>query len=210
MPTKSTITAILRRHRLIEPADASSTRRTGASSTNVPTTFGKWTSHIPVGSGGRCHPLTWIPLGVRACADEKTQTVHDHLTSIFRRYGMPDTILVDNGSPWGSDFYHPFTSTVWLVQLGVRVVHSRPYHPERFHRSLKTELLQGYTDLSHCQSSFDRWRDFYPSSVLTTPWTSIPLPADTPSALGLSRRPFRPSSTIPMTAPSQILLPPRR
>ena len=126
---------------------------------------------------------------------------------------MPDTILVDNGSPWGSDFYHPFTSlTVWLVQLGVRVVHSRPYHPqtlgklERFHRSLKTELLQGskYTDLSHCQSSFDRWRDFYNLKVLTTPWTSIPLPADTPSAFGLSRRPFRPSSTMPMTryAPS--------
>ena len=131
-------------------------------------------------------------------ADEKTQTVHDHLTSIFRRYGMPDTILVDNGSPWGSDFYHPFTPlTVWLVQLGVRVVHSRPYHPqtlgklERFHRSLKTELLQGskYTDLSHCQSSFDRWRDFYNLSGLTTPWTSIPPPADTPSALGFSRRP---------------------
>ena len=61
----------------------------------------------------------------------RPQTVHDHLTSIFRRYGMPDTILVDNGSPWGSDFYHPFTSlTVWLVQLGVRVVHSRPYHPQ--------------------------------------------------------------------------------
>ena len=112
--------------------------------------------HIPVGSCGRCHPLTVLDdhsrfsLGVRACADEKTQTVHDHLTSIFRRYGMPDTILVDNGSPWGSDFYHPFTPlTVWLVQLGVRVVHSRPYHPqtlgklERFHRSLKTELLQG-------------------------------------------------------------------
>ena len=90
--------------------------------------------------------------------------------TIFSHYGMPNTILVDNGSPWGSDVDHPFTPlTVWLVQLGVRVVHSRPYHPqtlgklERFHRSLKTELLQGsrYTDLSHCQSSFDGWRDFY-------------------------------------------------
>ena len=132
--------------------------------------------HIPVVSGGRCHPLTVLDdhsrfsLGVRACADERTQTVHDHLTSIFSHYGMPNTILVDNGSPWGSDVDHPFTPlTVWLVQQGVRVVHSRPYHPqtlgklERFHRSLKTELLQGsrYTDLSHCQSSFDGWRDFY-------------------------------------------------
>ena len=132
--------------------------------------------HIPMIRGGRCHPLTVLDdhsrfsLGVRACADERTQTVRDHLTSIFRLYGMPNTILVDNGSPWGSDLDHPFTPlTVWLLQLGIRVVHSRPYHPqtlgklERFHRSLKTELLQGisYTDLSQCQSSFDSWRDFY-------------------------------------------------
>ena len=131
--------------------------------------------HIPVVSGGRCHPLTVLDdhsrfsLGVRACADERTQTVHDHLTSIFSHYGMPNTILVDNGPPWGSDVDQPHPTDSWLVQLGVRVVHSRPYHPqtlgklERFHRSLKTELLQGsrYTDLSHCQSSFDGWRDFY-------------------------------------------------
>ena len=178
VPSKSTVTAILRRHRLIEPADSLKHKPYRRFEHQRPNDLWQmdFKGHIPVGSGGRCHPLTVLDdhsrfsLGVRACADEKTQTVHDHLTSIFRRYGMPNTILVDNGSPWGSDFYHPFTPlTVWLVQLGVRVVHSRPYHPqtlgklERFHRSLKTELLQvsKYTDLSHCQSSFDRWRDFY-------------------------------------------------
>ena len=178
VPSKSTITSVLRRHRLIEPAESLKHKAYRRFEHQRPNDLWQmdFKGHIPVGSCGRCHPLTVLDdhsrfsLGVRACADEKTQTVHDHLTSIFRRYGMPDTILVDNGSPWGSDFYHPFTSlTVWLVQLGVRVVHSRPYHPqtlgklERFHRSLKTELLQGskYTNLSHCQSSFDRWRDFY-------------------------------------------------
>ena len=165
--------------------------------------------HIPVG-GGRCHPLTVLDdhsrfsLGVRACADERTQTVHDHLTSIFSHYGMPNTILVDNGSPWGSDVDHPFTPlTVWLVNWESEWSTVRPYHPqtlgklERFHRSLKTELLQGsrYTDLSHCQSSFDGWRDFY---NLQRPHHALDLnrlPADTPSALGLSRRRFRPSTT---------------
>ena len=209
VPTKSTVTAILRRHRLIEPADSLKHKAYRRFEHQRPNDLWQmdFKGHIPVGSGGRCHPLTVLDdhsrfsLGVRACADEKTQTVHDHLTSIFRRYGMPDTILVDNGSPWGSDFYHPFTSlTVWLVQLGVRVVHSRPYHPqtlgklERFHRSLKTELLQGskYTDLSHCQSSFDRWRDFY---NLKRPHHALDL--DTPaSRYAISPRPF------PETLPS--------
>ena len=127
VPTKSTITAILRRHRLIEPADSLKHKAYRRFEHQRPNDLWQmdFKGHIPVGSGGRCHPLTVLDdhsrfsLGVRACADEKTQTVHDHLTSIFRRYGMPDTILVDNGSPWGSDFYHPFTSlTVWLVATG--------------------------------------------------------------------------------------------
>jgi hypothetical protein len=48
-------------------------------------------------------------------------------------------------------------------------LHGRPAHPqtqgkdERFHRTLKTELLQGrsFTDLADCQYHFDRWRDRY-------------------------------------------------
>ena len=91
---------------------------------------------MPSPKGRRCHPLTVLDdhsrfsLGVRACGNETTQTVRDHLTPIFRHYGMPDTMLMDSGSPWGSDLDHPFTPlSVWLAQLGVRVVHSRPYHP---------------------------------------------------------------------------------
>jgi transposase InsO family protein len=36
---------------------------------------------------------------------------------------------------------------VWLLKLGVRMIHSRPYHPqsrgknERFHRTLKAEVF---------------------------------------------------------------------
>ena len=155
---RTPITAILRRHQLIEPSESLKHKPYKRFEHERPNQLWQmdFKGHIPVVSGGRCHPLTVLDdhsrfsLGVRACADERTQTVHDHLTSIFSHYGMPNTILVDNGSPWGSDVDHPFTPlTVWLVQLGVRVVHSRPYHPqtlgklERFHRSLKTELLQG-------------------------------------------------------------------
>ncbi len=178
VPSKSTVTAILRRHGLIDPAESTKHQPYKRFEHEEPNQLWQmdFKGHIAIGSGGRCHPLTLLDdhsrfsLGVKACSNERSETVQGHLTSIFRHYGMPNTMLVDNGSPWGHDLDHPFTPlTVWLIQLGVRVVHSRPYHPqtlgklERFHRSLKAELLQGrtYRDLAHCQSSFDRWRDFY-------------------------------------------------
>ena len=107
--------------------------------------------HFPTGAG-RCHPLTVLDdhsrfaLGVQACANERTETVRECLTSIFRLYGLPERMLMDNGPPWGNNSEHPRTPlTVWLMRLGIRVSHGRPYHPqtqgkgERFHRS-STEM----------------------------------------------------------------------
>ena len=102
----------------------------------------------------RCHPLTVLDdysrfaVGLQACPDQRTQTVKDKLSGVFRRYGLPERMTMDNGSPWGSDADHRFTPlTVWLMRLQIRVSHSRPYHPqtqgkdERFHRTLGIELL---------------------------------------------------------------------
>jgi len=88
---------------------------------------------------------------------------------VFRRYGLPAAMLMDNGSPWG-DRDLPFTGlSLWLIRLGIRVSHGRPYHPqtqgkdERFHRTLKFEVLRhfNFTTLEHCQREFDRFRDRY-------------------------------------------------
>jgi transposase InsO family protein len=79
-------------------------------------------------------------------------------------------MLLDNGSPWGSDSEHPYTPlTVWLLRLGIGVCHSRPYHPqtqgkeERFHRTLKAEVLSGssFADLGALQQRLDQWRSIY-------------------------------------------------
>jgi len=77
-------------------------------------------------------------LGLRACGDEREGTVQAELTAIFQRYGLPDRMLMDNGSPWGSsdaEYRHTWLS-MWLLELGVAVSHGRPYHPQTQGKSL--------------------------------------------------------------------------
>ena len=131
--------------------------------------------HFPMAKG-RCHPLTVLDdhsrysLGIEACADERDLTVRGCLTKLFHRHGLPFAMLMDNGSPWGDSGGQPFTIfTTWLMRLGIRVKHGRPYHPqtqgkdERFHRSLNAEVLDrnSYADLPACQRAFDKWRHIY-------------------------------------------------
>ena len=96
--------------------------------------------------------------------------MRDHLEQTFRRYGLPDAILVDNGSPWGDGPAQGWTKLgVWLLKLGVEILHSRPYHPqtrgknERFHRTLKAEVLamEILRSFAEVQAAFDRWRSIY-------------------------------------------------
>jgi len=107
---------------------------------------------------------------LKACENEKGETVQQHLTSVFRQYGLPLRMTMDNGAPWGSDLLHRDTPiTVWLRRIGVRVSHSRPYHPqtqgkdERFHRTLKVELLRGrnFDAFPAIQPAMDHYRHVY-------------------------------------------------
>jgi putative transposase len=132
--------------------------------------------HIPIADGRRCHPLTiiddhsrYVPC-LKACANEQTGTVQGHLEATFRRYGLPDALFVDNGSPWGDPSGARWTRLgVWLLKLGIDVLHSRPWHPqsrgknERFHRTLKAEVcaVQRFRDLAAAQRAFDQWRAVY-------------------------------------------------
>jgi len=127
---------------------------------------------------GRCHPLTVLDdhsrysLCIGACRNERRNTVKQHLTDVFRKYGLPYSILTDNGNPWGSKSSTKFTKlSVWLMRLGIKIKHSRPYHPqtmgkdERFHRTLKAEVLNYCRDksINQCQKIFEMWRNVYNS-----------------------------------------------
>ena len=126
--------------------------------------------------GGRCHPLTVLDdhsrysIGIRACENEQACTVMSELVTMFRHYGLPVQMLMDNGSPWGDSGGQPWTIvTSWLVRLGIRVSHIALIirrlkgKDERFHRTLKAEVLRGrsHLDLSACQREFDPWREVY-------------------------------------------------
>jgi transposase InsO family protein len=176
-PAASTITEILRRHGKLEERAAEHPGPHQRFERAQPNELWQmdFKGHFGVG-GGRCHPLTVLDdhsryaLGIEACGDELGATARQRLTAVFRRYGLPDAMLMDNGPPWSDPGGGPHTAfTVWLMRLGVRVAHGRPYHPqtqgkdERFHRTLKAEVLNGrhFPDLAQCQRAFDSWRHVY-------------------------------------------------
>lgn len=178
IPAASTITDILRRHGRLAGA--------GSGEPNGPwqrfereTPNELWQmdfkGHFALHSG-RCHPLTVLDdhsrynLVLSACGNELSQTVRGHLEEAFGRYGLPLAMLMDGGPPWSNPGGDPYTRlSVWLMRLGIRVLHGRPRHPqtqgkeERFHRTFKAEVLNGrsFRDLDDCQCAFDHWRPLY-------------------------------------------------
>ena len=179
VPAASTITAILHRHGLIEQAESIKHQPWRRFERSRPNELWQmdFKGHVPMHRGGRCHPLTVLDdhsrfaVALRACSNERYETVRSEFVTIFRRYGLPEQILSDNGPPWGtpSADWGQTRLTLWMLRLGVRVIHGRPQHPqtqgkaERFHRTLVAELLsrRDLRDVIDAQSSFDAWREMY-------------------------------------------------
>jgi len=177
VPAASTITSILHRHDEID--DEESQKREDYQRFEADDPNDRWQmdfkGHFPI-EGGRCHPLTVLDdcsrfsVGLKSCLNERRETVQDHLEGIFRRYGLPGEMLMDNGKPWGHDVEHRHTKlTVWMMELGITIRHSRPYHPEtmgkdeRFHRTFK-KAIQSKCEgqlFEECQPIFDDWREEY-------------------------------------------------
>jgi transposase InsO family protein len=178
VPSASTITEVLRRHGRIDAAATAAREQPQRFEHAAPNDLWQmdFKGHFAV-ARGQCHPLTVIDdhsrfaLGIRACGDQTDATVRSELTAIFRRYGVPLRMLMDNGSPWGSaNSEHRYTGfEVWLLELGVGFSHGRAYHPqtqgkdERFHRTLASEAIgrRSFLDLAACQRRFDEWQTVY-------------------------------------------------
>lgn len=175
MPAFSTVHSIMARHSLL-PGFPPGIPATGRFEHAAPNQL--WQMDYKgdfLFAGGRCYPLTLLDdhsrfaLCLARCDNQQRETVTSHLTRVFRQYGLPERMTMDNGAPWGDTTGSWTALELWLMRQGIRVGHSRPYHPqtqgklERFHRSLKAELLQGrwFTDSQQLQAAFDHWRDVY-------------------------------------------------
>ena len=164
VPVPSTVHQILCRNGRVKPTERAPSNPGHRFEKEAPNQLWQidFKGHMPLINGTDCHPLTMVDdhsryvVCLKACANEQRSTVQDHLTATFRRYGLPDAFYTDNGSPWGdSSGMHWTGLKVWLLKLGIRVVHARPRHPqargknERFHRTLKAEVF-----------NLNRFRDF--------------------------------------------------
>ncbi|MBO5953790.1 MAG: IS481 family transposase [Oscillospiraceae bacterium] len=90
-------------------------------------------------------------------------------TGAFREFGLPDSILSDNGAQFAG-FKKGYTQFErWLMDLDILPIHGRIKHPqtqgkiERFHRSMKQELLNHTTiaDIEDAKYKLSAWRDKY-------------------------------------------------
>lgn len=103
--------------------------------------------------GRYCYPLTVVDSFSRYIIDchgliaptfELSKPVFERL---FRKYGLPDAILSDNGTPFSSNSLKRLSKlSVWWIRVGVEPRLTQPGKPqqngrlERMHRTLKEEV----------------------------------------------------------------------
>lgn len=95
--------------------------------------------------------------------------VKSSFETAFRNYGLPNAILSDNGAQFAG-FKKGYTQfEKWLMNLDILPIHGRFFHPqtqgkiERFHRTLKSELLNHTVihDLTDADNQLQTWREKY-------------------------------------------------
>lgn len=126
---------------------------------------------------GKCYPFSIVDdhsryaLGLYALSSPNAQATYDCLCEAFRRYGVPEAILMDHGSPWWAT--QGGGGLTWLaVQLmkqDIQLRFSGFRHPqtqgkvEAFHRTLSRDFAhhgRPHT-LAEAVTCFDRFREDY-------------------------------------------------
>ena len=176
LPCVKTVNNILHRHGCISPEESQKRQpftRFEKEKCNV-----MWQTdfkgEFQMDDSNYCYPLTILDDHSRfslkiAPRLSTANVVIPVFTEVFREYGMPDSILSDNGAQFAG-FKKGYTQFErWLMDLDILPIHGRIKHPqtqgkiERFHRTMKQELLNhtNIANIRDAQNKFNLWRDKY-------------------------------------------------
>jgi len=121
--------------------------------------------------GRYCYPLTVTDrysrylLGCQGLLSNETLGAKDVLANLFKKYGLPEAIRSDNGTPFASTALGRLSElSVWWIRLGIRPELIEPGKPqqngqhERMHRTLKAETTRPpEANLAKQQRLFNRF-----------------------------------------------------
>jgi hypothetical protein len=123
--------------------------------------------------GTRCYPLTILDdhsrFSIKIAPKPNTLGVKESFREAFLEYGMPLSVLSDNGAQFAG-FKGGYTQfEKWLMNHNVLPIHGRIKHPqtqgkiERFHRTMKYEYLKfnEFTNLEEANKGLQDWRIKY-------------------------------------------------
>jgi len=127
-----------------------------------------------MGNGMYCYPLDILDdhsrFAIRVTPRLSTaNVVIPVFAEAFREFGLPDSVLSDNGAQFAG-FKKGYTQFErWLMDLDILPIHGRIKHPqtqgkvERFHRTMKQELLKHtvIADIRDAEKQLSAWRDKY-------------------------------------------------
>ena len=125
-----------------------------------------------LGNGVRCFPLTILDdhsrYNIRIEPKEFATDVKTSFIAAFREYGLPNSVLSDNGSQFAGAHKGLSTFERFLMDLDILPIHGRPIHPqtqgkiERFHRTFKQEALRTMpSNMTDAAAIFENWRWLY-------------------------------------------------
>lgn len=174
LPSDKTCCNIIKRNGLIDPAE--SAKHTAFQRFEKQHCNEMWQTDFKgdfrLGNGVRCYPLTILDdhsrYSIRIEPKDAATNVKSSFIAAFHEYGLPNSVLSDNGSQFAGAHRGLSTFERFLMDLDILPIHGKPIHPqtqgkiERFHRTFKQEALQTIpSDMAEAAVRFANWRWLY-------------------------------------------------
>ena len=174
LPSSKTCCNILKRNGLIDPAE--SQKHTAFQRFEKEHCNEMWQTDFKgdflLGNGTRCYPLTILDdhsrFSIRIEPKTSASGVVDSFILAFQEFGLPNSVLSDNGAQFTGAHKGLSQFERFLMDLDILPIHGRPIHPqtqgkiERFHRTLKAEALRVTpANMEEARARLNNWRWIY-------------------------------------------------